>query len=375
MAGNTVQLTFAGDSKSLEKAFDKVGKGAKDMAADMDQAGGKVKRFGSSVDTMNDKVGNSESKFMGTADLLDGLGGAFGIPLEGATNMARSFADLAGGLSSVVGPAIGKVAGMLGFQTAATSAQTAATGGATAAQTGLNAAMTANPIGAVIIAIVALIAVGVLLWKNWDTVKDVLSGVWDWMKTAFGAVKDFIGNRVSDIAGFFTGLPGRITGAVGDAFGKVKDAATGAKDWVGDRVGDIVSFFTGLPGRMANAARGAFDWYLDMFKAAYNAVASLWNAIDFRLPEIDLPGPLGKVGGQTIGLPDLPKFHGGGVVPGSPGSQVPIMAMAGETVVPRGGAGTVIVNVYGSVMTENQLVEVVRNGLLRKQHTQSLGFT
>lgn len=370
MAGNTVQLTFAGDSKSLEKAFDKVGKGAKDMASDMDKAGVDVKTFGTRIDGMNSKVDASESKFMGTADLLDGLGGAFGIPTEGITNMARSFGDMAGGFTSVVAPAFTKIIGMLGIQTGATAAQTAATGGATAAQTGLNAAMTANPIGAVILAIVALIAVGVLLWKNWDTVKDVLSGVWDWMKTAFGAVKDFIGNRVSDIAGFFTGLPGRITGAVGDAFGKVKDAATAAKDWVGNRVSDIVSFFTGLPGRMANAAKGAFDWYLDMFKAAYNTVASLWNSIEFRLPEIDLPGPLGKVGGQTIGLPDLPRFHGGGVVPGPSGSNVPIMAQAGETVVPRGGGAQII----QLVVDGRVLAEVVRDNLLRTQRTQPLGF-
>ena len=60
--------------------------------------------------------------------------------------------------------------------------QAAATGTATAAQTGLNAAMTANPIGAVILAIEALIAVGVLLYKNWDTIKAAAQNLWNKFK-------------------------------------------------------------------------------------------------------------------------------------------------------------------------------------------------
>lgn len=51
---------------------------------------------------------------------------------------------------------------------------------ATAAQWALNVAMSANPIGAVIIAIVALIAVGVLLYKNWTTVLEVFDRFTAW---------------------------------------------------------------------------------------------------------------------------------------------------------------------------------------------------
>lgn len=138
MAGNTVTLTFAGDSKSLERTFDNVGSGAKKMAGDLDKAGGEAKRFGSSMDTVNDTVDKSEGKFMGAADLLDGLGGAFGLPLEGATNMARSFADLAGGFASVLGPAIKGILTKIGVLTTATTAEAVATEGAAAAQTSLN---------------------------------------------------------------------------------------------------------------------------------------------------------------------------------------------------------------------------------------------
>ena len=53
----------------------------------------------------------------------------------------------------------------------------------TVAQWALNVAMTANPIGIIIVAIGALIAIGVALWMNWDSicalVQAGISGVGD----------------------------------------------------------------------------------------------------------------------------------------------------------------------------------------------------
>ncbi len=59
--------------------------------------------------------------------------------------------------------------------------------------------------------------------------------------------------------------------------------------------------------------------------------------------------------------------HEGGVIPGPRGAEVPILAQAGERLVPLGGGGgggtTVNVNVGGSVISEGDLVEAVRRGL------------
>lgn len=46
-------------------------------------------------------------------------------------------------------------------------------------QLSLNAAMAANPIGMVVTAIFLLIAAGVALWKNWDSVKNFFLDAWD----------------------------------------------------------------------------------------------------------------------------------------------------------------------------------------------------
>ena len=69
----------------------------------------------------------------------------------------------------------------------------------TVAQWAWNAAMTANPIGIIIVAIGALIAIGVALWMNWDS-------VCAWCKQAFAAVGDFFVSVGTSIGSFFVGL-------------------------------------------------------------------------------------------------------------------------------------------------------------------------
>lgn len=299
MAGNTVQITFAGDSRSLERTFSRVGGGAKDMAADMDKAGGEVRRFGDRIDTMNESVDSSEGRFMGAADLLDGLGSAFGLPVDGAVNMARAFGDMAGGITGFVVPAVQRVLGMLGLQTAATTAQTTATGAATAAQGGLNAVLAANPIGVVVIAIGALVGAFVLAWKHSETFRDVVRGALNTVRGVAESLWDF-----------FRTLPDKL-GSIG---GRIVDVLT----WP--------------------------------YRTAFNAIARLWNDTVGRL-SFEIPSWVpGGLGGKGFSMPRLPTFHQGGIVPGNPGQAIPILAMAGETVIPAGRGGTTIVVNFNGIV-------------------------
>lgn len=65
-----------------------------------------------------------------------------------------------------------------------------------AAQWLVNAAMTANPIGLVIAAIVALIAIGVTLYKNWDSIAKFFTGAWSRMRSAAISAWQSISNYV-----------------------------------------------------------------------------------------------------------------------------------------------------------------------------------
>lgn len=151
----------------------------------------------------------------------------------GLVKLAQFNQSVAGGASALLG--MGKtvltMTGVLG-------GQTAATGAATAAQTGLNAAMSANPIGAVILLIEGAIAVGVLLYKNWDTVKAKAGEVWNSIKTAFGGIRDSITGSFSaakeKVAGFFSWLDRKIESV--PILGSIYKGGKNAVSWVADHL-------------------------------------------------------------------------------------------------------------------------------------------
>lgn len=151
----------------------------------------------------------------------------------GLVKLAQFNQSVAGGASALLG--MGKtvltMTGVLGGQTAATVA-------ATAAQTGLNAAMSANRIGAVILLIEGAIAVGVLLYKNWDTFKAKAGEVWNSIKTAFGGIRDSITGAFSaakeTVAGFFSWLNQKIESV--PILGSIYKGGKNAVSWIADRL-------------------------------------------------------------------------------------------------------------------------------------------
>ncbi|MGI1659607.1 MAG: hypothetical protein ACRKFN_11560 [Desulfitobacterium sp.] len=62
---------------------------------------------------------------------------------------------------------------------------------ATFAQQGFNAALKANPIGIAVTAIGLLVAAGVALWKNWDTIIGKAKDLWDWFGKVTAPIKEF----------------------------------------------------------------------------------------------------------------------------------------------------------------------------------------
>lgn len=165
--------------------------------------------------------------------------------LKGLAGMwaVKKVLDFNNGLADCVGN-IGGIIKTVLTMTGVLGGQAAATGTATVAQTGLNTAMAANPIGAVILAIEALIAVGVLLYKNWDTIKAGAQSLWNKFKTV--SIK---------IGTAFSG-----------AFDKVKNAAKTALEWVGDKLSWLNNKIESIPilGSLYKGAKGvlgdAIEW-------------------------------------------------------------------------------------------------------------------
>lgn len=167
-------------------------------------------------------------------NVLKGLAAAWAI--KKVLDFNNGLADCVGNIGGIIKTVL-TMTGVLG-------GQAAATGTATVAQTGLNTAMAANPIGAVILAIEALIAVGVLLYKNWDTIKAGAQSLW---------------NKFKDVSI-------RIGTAFSGAFNKVKNAAKTALEWVGDKLSWLNDKIESIPilGSLYKGAKGvlgdAIEW-------------------------------------------------------------------------------------------------------------------
>lgn len=207
---------------------------------------------------------------------------------------------------------------------------------ATAAQWLWNAAMSANPLGLIVAAIVALIALVVVLWKKnetfrrivlavWESVKKAVVAVWEGIKKAamvvFGALKSY----VMAYFNFYKAIFSAVWQVAQSVFDKVKGIVKGAWD-------AIKSIFNGAKTVMGSV----WDTYLSAAKTVFNAIATAWNSTVGKL-SFSAPDWVPGIGGKGWDVPDIPMLAEGGIV------TKPTLAVVGEAgpeaVVPLSGAG------------------------------------
>lgn len=182
-----------------------------------------------------------------------------------------------------------------------------ALGIAAAATWAMNSALLANPITWVILAVVALIAIGVALAKNWDTVRGKLVAAWRVILGAITASWNWIKSH-------WPLLLGILTGPIGLAVVYI------VQHW-----DQIVAYFAKLPGRISKVTAGMWDGLKSSFRGVINWIIGAWNGLSFSIPGVNthIPG-VGTVGGFTLGTPNIPYLASGGVTSG------PTLAMIGE---------------------------------------------
>lgn len=172
-----------------------------------------------------------------------------------AVHAARQLSYSLMGIRLLVQEAASKAAA-----TAATIAHSVATKAAAAAQWILNAALSANPIGLVIAAIAALVAVVVILWKKNETFRSAVIAVWNAIKAAAVAVWNFLASAFKK---WGLGILKAVTGPIGIL------VVTAAQHWSQIKAGAAAAW---------NAIRAAARAAWNAIKAAMSAV---WRAIVF----------------------------------------------------------------------------------------------
>jgi hypothetical protein len=156
----------------------------------------------------------------------------------------------------------------------------------------LNAALSANPIGLVIIGIIALVAVIVLAWKRSATFRAIVTG-------AFNAVLGAARATWGWIKANWPLLLAILTGPVGIAVLII------SRNW--DK---ITGFFKSAPGKIRSALSGVSSFITAPFRTAFNGIADAWNNTAGRL-SFHIPDWVPKIGGKGFSMPKLPHFAAG----------------------------------------------------------------
>lgn len=209
---------------------------------------------------------------------------------------------------------------------------------ATAAQMGFNVALLANPIGLVIAAIAALIAIGVALYRNWDTVKAKAQQLW----SKFGSL-------ITKILAFSGPIGGLI--------------ATGIKlcqNW--DKVKAVGTSAFNAIGNVIDKVKGRFH--------AFTSAVSSFKMPNFKAPSV-ASTKAGMGPSKSKSKKNKSSYHGESYVPRN---GMMYRLHQGERVLTKkenrqfakGTGGGVTINLNGTTIREDADVDKLASALARK---------
>ena len=216
-----------------------------------------------------------------------------------------------------------------------------------------------------------------------DNVLRQLRVAFDLIKAVIAGALDVIRGVFRIFAGIFTGDWSRLWSGIKDVFGGVWTAIGGVfraawgtlQNVAGAGIDVLKRMFSGFVGALGDIFGGIVDVITWPFRTAWNALADLWNAGPGSW-SVRIPSWVPKFGGKGFDVPDMPRLHTGGIVPGR--GDIPTMLLGGEGVIrpstvnalaadlfkarptvaaSAGRSGAAVVNIYvsGSLVHEQQL--------------------
>jgi hypothetical protein len=312
------------------------------------------KQFGIDVKSTADPMAELERRLGGQAQAQ---ADTFGGKIEG---LRARITDFAASLGEKVGPALTMLGPLLMGFGAIIQSSIIPTMWAWASST----IAAIWPYLAIAAAIAALVA-GVIYAYNHFT----------WFRETVQAVAmvmtDYVWPAIKKVAGIIWDLIKIYLWPLKEAFELVRDGAVGAWNWIRDKWSTAVSVFKIIWEAIRDGFKQVESWIVAPFKAAFNAVAHLWNSTVGGFG-FSVPSWVPLVGGDSFKIPMMPVLHNGGFVPGS--GDVPIIAQGGEFVMSRqmvaaaggaptgggGGRGGAVFNINVNVAATSDKTEIGR---------------
>ena len=191
---------------------------------------------------------------------------------------------------------------------------------------GIKAIATAiGPGGIFAIAVGACIAIGVLLYKNWDKIKEVAGKVWDWIKNKTVTFVNDIGNKLRNLGAKISTIWDNIKSTarqkwnaiwstIGNLVERIKNGIVGkftsAKNKVVDIFGGIKDTIRNILNKVIGIVNGAIG-------TVNSAIGGIESAFSFGPWKVPTP-----FGSRTIGftasfprVPTVPYLAKGAVIP------------------------------------------------------------
>lgn len=239
---------------------------------------------------------------------------AFGAALIGAFAAAK----IAGLASSVIKSVSGIATAAKGLISLMTG-----TGGIMG---GIKAIATAiGPGGVFVLAVSAAIAIGVLLYKNWDKIKEMAGKVWDWISNKTRRFVEDIGKKLRVLATKMTTIWGNIKASVHQKWNAIWSTVSGFAERIKNAIVDkftsakntVVNVFNG----MRDAIRSVLNNIISVVNGAISKVNGVISAVEsaFSFGPWKVPTPFGS---KTIGfkatfprVPTVPYLAKGAVIP------------------------------------------------------------
>ena len=191
---------------------------------------------------------------------------------------------------------------------------------------GIKAIATAiGPGGVFVLAVGAAIAIGVLLYKNWDKIKEMAGKVWDWISNKTRRFVEDIGKKLRGLATKMTTIWGNIKASAHQKWNAIWSTVSGFAERIKNAIVDkftsakntVVNVFNG----MRDAIRSVLNNIISVVNGAISKVNGVISAVEsaFSFGPWKVPTPFGS---KTIGfkatfprVPTVPYLAKGAVIP------------------------------------------------------------